>query len=89
VTESTLWYQILRGLVCSFSFAEGTIPGTNHVLRRERFAIVPVDPVAQFEDQLGSILAELPARREIGHDRLSAGWETPRQAGTKLAIAAA
>src|SRR6516165_9734119 len=46
------------------------IEGAFDVLGGERLAVMPFDAIAQFESELGPILAPRPAFREIRNDRL-------------------
>src|ERR1700730_5399418 len=46
------------------------IPGAQHVLRGKGFAVVPFDPFAQSEGQVGLVLVPGPLAGEVRHDRL-------------------
>ena len=51
--------QLLTGL------PEKQVPGTFDVLRRERLAVMPFDPLAQREDQLGAFFVGGPTACEL------------------------
>jgi hypothetical protein len=51
---------------------EQEIEGAHHVGRGERLAIVPLHALAQDEGELLAVVAPLPARGEVGNDRLEA-----------------
>jgi hypothetical protein len=48
------------------------VPGTNHVLGRERFAVVPFDTGLQFERHGGLVGIPRPALGKVGNDRVHA-----------------
>jgi hypothetical protein len=48
------------------------IPGAFDVGRGERLAVMPFDPLAQFEGQPGSLLVPRPALGQVGNDRIEA-----------------
>src|ERR1051325_8399661 len=52
--------------------AHQQIPGAFDVGRCERLSVMPFDAVTQLESQILAILAPVPARREIGDDRVEA-----------------
>jgi hypothetical protein len=56
----------------SFAFAEQQVPGAFDVRGGERLAVVPIDPLAQREGQLGPVFTPRPSGRQIRHHRCDA-----------------